>query len=112
MQTYGELLTSQMANADSVALLQQAMMLPDGMTIDKLLSADEMARLNAYMNKLLGMDLTNPLMSQQMGRMKWEKRHDVSGCIASSPLLLSAMGYLSTIVSTSCLSTFWSTNDL
>ena len=69
MQTYGELLTSQMANADSVALLQQAMMLPDGMTIDKLLSADEMARLNAYMNKLLGMDLTNPLLSQQMGRM-------------------------------------------
>ena len=69
MQTYGEMLTSQMANADSAALLQQAMMLPDGMTIDKLLSADEMARLNAYMNKLLGMDLTNPLMSQQMGRM-------------------------------------------
>ena len=68
-QTYGELLTSQMANTDSVALLQQAMMLPDGMTIDKVLSADEMARLNAYMNKLLGMDLTNPLLAQQMGRM-------------------------------------------
>ena len=69
MQTYGELLTSQMANADSVALLQQAMMQPDGMTIDKLLSADEMARLNAYMQKLLGMDLNNPLLAQQMGRM-------------------------------------------
>lgn len=68
-QTYGELLSSQMANTDSVALLQQAMMLPDGMTIDKVLSADEMARLNAYMNKLLGMDLTNPLLAQQMGRM-------------------------------------------
>ena len=69
MQTYGELLTSQMANADSIALLQQAMMLPDGMTIDKLLSADEMTRLNAYMQKLLGMDLNNPLIAQQMGRM-------------------------------------------
>lgn len=69
MQTYGEMLTSQMANADSAALLQQAMMLPDGMTIDKLLSADEMARLNAYMQKLLGMDLNNPLLAQQMGRM-------------------------------------------
>ena len=68
-QTYGELLTSQMANTDSVALLQQAMMLPDGMTIDKILSSDEMTRLNAYMNKLVGMDLTNPLMAQQMGRM-------------------------------------------
>ena len=69
MQTYGEMLTSQMANADSAALLQQAMMLPDGMTIDKLLSADEMARLNTYMQKLLGMDLNNPLLAQQMGRM-------------------------------------------
>lgn len=69
MQTYGELLTSQMANADSVALLQQAMMLPDGMTIDKVLSVDEMARLNAYMQKLLGMDLNSPLLAQQMGRM-------------------------------------------
>ena len=69
MQTYGEMLTSQMANADSAALLQQAMMLPDGMTIDKILSSDEMTRLNAYMNKLVGMDLTNPLMAQQMGRM-------------------------------------------
>ena len=68
-QTYGELLTSQMANTDSAALLQQAMMLPDGMTIDKILSSDEMTRLNAYMNKLLGMDLTNPLMAQQMGKM-------------------------------------------
>ena len=68
-QTYGELLTSQMANTDSAALLQQAMMLPDGMTIDKILSSDEMTRLNAYMNKLVGMDLTNPLMAQQMGRM-------------------------------------------
>jgi hypothetical protein len=55
--------------ADSVALLQQAMMLPDGMTIDKLLTADEMTRLNAYLKEMIGMDMTNPLLNQQMGKM-------------------------------------------
>lgn len=68
-QTYGELVMNQMMSADSVALLQQAMMLPDGMTIDKVLSADEMTRLNAYLKELMGMDLTNPLLNQQMGKM-------------------------------------------
>lgn len=68
-QTYGELVTSQMISADSTAMLQQAMMLPDDMTIDKVLSAEEMARLNDFMKKLMGIDLTNPLLKQQMGKM-------------------------------------------
>ena len=68
-QTYGELVMNQMMTADSVALLQQAMMLPDGMTIDKLLTADEMTRLNAYLKEMIGMDMTNPLLNQQMGKM-------------------------------------------
>lgn len=68
-QTYGELVMNQMLSADSVALLQQAMMLPDDMTIDKLLTADEMARLNSYLKNVIGMDLTNPLLNQQMGKM-------------------------------------------
>lgn len=68
-QTYGELVMNQMMSADSVALLQQAMMLPDGMTIDKVLSADEMTRLNAYLRELVGTDLTNAMLNQQMGKM-------------------------------------------
>ena len=68
-QTYGELVMSQALSADSTALLQQAMMLPDSMTIDKVLSADEMNRLNAYMRKEIGVDMTNPFIFQQMGRM-------------------------------------------
>ena len=68
-QTYGELIMEQMLAADSLALMQQAMMLPDGITLDKLFTADEMSRLNAYMKSLLGMDLTNPMLAQQMGKM-------------------------------------------
>ena len=68
-QTYGELVMDEMMSADSLALMQQAMMLPEGMTLDKLLTADEMTRLNAYMKELMGMDMTNPLLAQQMGKM-------------------------------------------
>ena len=68
-QTYGELVMDAMISPDSLALLQQAMMLPDSLSLGKLLSADEMSRLNAYLMKLMGMDLTNPLMAQQMGKM-------------------------------------------
>ena len=68
-QTYGELVMDEMMSADSLALMQQAMMLPEGMTLDKLLTVDEMTRLNAYMKELMGMDMTNPLLAQQMGKM-------------------------------------------
>lgn len=68
-QTYGELMMDEMFTPDSIAFMQQAMMLPDGMTLDKLLTADEMSRLNAYMKQLLGMDMTNPLLAQQMGKL-------------------------------------------
>ena len=68
-QVYGELDMNVMANPDSLMLVQQAMMLPEGTTIDKLLTADEMARLNTYMKALLGMDMTNQLVAQQMGKL-------------------------------------------
>lgn len=68
-QTYGELVTAQVMSADSVAILQQAMLLPDDMTIDKVLSAEEMTRLNNYMKTLMGIDFTNPVLKQQMGKM-------------------------------------------
>ena len=58
-----------MMNADSLAMIQQAMLLPEGMTLDKLLTTDEMARLNTFMKGVLGMDMTNPMLAQQMGKM-------------------------------------------
>lgn len=68
-QTYGELIMEELLGADSLAIMQQAMMMPDGMTIDKLLSADEMSRLNAFMKEIMGMDMTNPMLAQQMGKL-------------------------------------------
>lgn len=68
-QVYGELIMDEMMSADSLAMMQQAMMLPEGMTLDSLLTADEMGRLNAYMKKLMGMDFTNPMLAQQMNKM-------------------------------------------
>ena len=68
-QTYGELVMEEMLAPDSVAQMQQAMMLPEGMTLEKLLSAEEMGRLNAYMKRLMGMDMTHPMVALQMGRM-------------------------------------------
>ena len=66
-QVYGELMMNELFAPDSLALMQKAMMLPEGMTIDSLLTADEMNRLNAYMRGLLGVDMTNPQLAQQLG---------------------------------------------
>ncbi len=68
-QTYGELVISEALGADSVAMMQQALMLPGDMTLDRLLSTEEMGRLNAYMKELMGMDMTNPILKQQMNKM-------------------------------------------
>lgn len=68
-QVYGELVMDEMLSSDSLAMMQKAMMLPEGMTLDSLLTVDEMNRLNAYMKGLLGMDMTNPMLAQQMNKM-------------------------------------------
>lgn len=60
-QVYGEL---DMSKLDPQALqnMQSAMMLPQGQTLDSLLTADQLTRLNAFMTKFLGADLSNPLL--------------------------------------------------
>ncbi len=68
-QTYCELRMQDMFIPDSLAIIQKAQLLPEGTTLDKLLSAEEMTRLNAYMKDLLGADMTNPLVAEQMGKM-------------------------------------------
>ena len=68
-QVYGELIMDEMQSPDSLAMMQQAMMLPEGTTLDKLLTPEEMKRLNAYMKELMGLDMTNPMIAQQMNKM-------------------------------------------
>lgn len=68
-QVYGELMMNELFAPDSLALLQQAMLLPGEMTLDSLLTADEMNRVNSFMRKTIGLDMTNPQLAQQMGKM-------------------------------------------
>ena len=57
-QVYTEVLKTDVTSADSLAL-KKAQLLPKGMTIDKLLSSEEMNRLNAYVKRIIGADLSN-----------------------------------------------------
>ena len=68
-QVYGELDMSDITSQETLQKMQQAMMLPEGTTLQSLLTADEMTRLNAFMKDLLGADMTHPMIAQQMGRM-------------------------------------------
>lgn len=44
-------------------------MLPEGKTLKDYLTVEEMDKLNQLMKSLIGMDLTNPILEQQMGKM-------------------------------------------
>ena len=68
-QVYGELMMNELMAPDSLARIQEAMMLPEGMTLDKLLTADEMSRLTAYITDLFGMDIRSQTVWSQMNRM-------------------------------------------
>ena len=68
-QVYGEIITADMTSPENMQKMQAAVMLPDGQTIDKLYTADEMARINALVKSVLGVELTNPMVMQQLGKL-------------------------------------------
>lgn len=68
-QEYGELDMGDMMSAENTQKMQAAMMLPEGQTLDKLLTEEQMTRLNGMMKTLMGMDMTNPMIAQQLGKM-------------------------------------------
>ena len=61
-QVYTEVLKADLTSADSLAF-KKAQLLPKGMTIDKLLSSEEMDRLNAFVKRIIGTDLSNPQLA-------------------------------------------------
>ena len=65
----GEVVMSEMEGRENQKKVKAAMMLPDGKALADILTADEMQRLNAYMDNLLGMNLNNPILKSQMGKM-------------------------------------------
>lgn len=68
-QVYGEIVMADMTSPENMTKMQAAMMLPDGQTLDKLYTADEMARINTLVKSVLGVELTNPMVMQQLGNL-------------------------------------------
>ena len=68
-QVYGELEMSDMASSENTMKMQQAMMLEDGKTLSSLLTEEQQGKLNAILNNILGADLTNPMVKQQLDRL-------------------------------------------
>ena len=67
-QVYGEV-DMQSAKSSQMAMLN-AMMLPEGKYIDDMFTAEEMERINAYVRQAMGMELTSPMLREQLGRMR------------------------------------------
>lgn len=67
-QVYGEVDTENLDRAQQLML--EAMMLPEGRRIADLFTADEMSRINAYVREVMGVDLSNPFVAEQLGRMR------------------------------------------
>lgn len=67
-QVYGELDMKLLTSPENVAKMTQAMMLPEGQTLQTLLSEEEQGRLNALLKELMGVDLTNPMVASQLGK--------------------------------------------
>ena len=68
-QVYGEIVMADLTSPENQQKAQAAMMLPDGQTLDKLFTTDEMTRINALVKSVLGVDMTNPMVAQQLGKL-------------------------------------------
>ncbi len=68
-QVYGELDMEEEMKPENLQKMQAAMMLPEGTTLATILTEDEMSRLNARLREVMGVDMTNPMVAQQLGRL-------------------------------------------
>lgn len=65
-QVYGEIVMSEMSNPANASKLQAALMLPDGKTLNNVLSAEQMERFATFMKEKMNVDLSNPMIASQM----------------------------------------------
>ena len=68
-QVYGELDMTDLQSADNMKKMQNAMMLPEGQSLKTILTADQMKRLNAYLQKTMSVDMSSPMVEKQMGKL-------------------------------------------
>lgn len=65
-QVFGELDMSDLMSPENLQKMQEGMMLPEGTTLSKLLTDEEMGRLNVVLKELMGVDMTNAMVKQQL----------------------------------------------
>ena len=69
-QVAGEMdMTKLMNDGDAIMRMHRSMMLPEGTTIEGVLSGDELSRFNAFLTNTLGGDFKNPMLVT-LARMK------------------------------------------
>lgn len=68
-QVYGELKWDDLTNTDSLKVMQEKMMLPEGQTLKTVLTPEQYAKLNAFVKKSMGVDLSNPQLAAQLGKV-------------------------------------------
>ncbi len=79
---------NELKDMNKVMQLQQAMMLPEGQSLDKLLTAEQLARLNAYLTKAMGVDFSNPMVAAQLGKLSpiaLEQQLSLLNCMKKRP---------------------------
>lgn len=68
-QVYGEVVMSHLMSPDTLQMMQEAMMLPEGTTIKDFLDPEHYDKLNELLVDLIGINLENPLLLP-LSRMK------------------------------------------
>ncbi|MCR5130305.1 MAG: TraB/GumN family protein [Prevotella sp.] len=68
-QVYGELKWDEMTNPDSVKLLQNAMIMPDGKTLKDVMTAEQYKKLDDFLKTKMGVGLSSPQVGAQMNSM-------------------------------------------
>lgn len=68
-QVYGEVDMLETLKPENAAKMQEAMMLPEGTTLSTLLTKEQMERLNALMRELMGVDMTNEAVAEQLDKL-------------------------------------------
>lgn len=68
-QVCGEVDVLETLKPENLAKMQEAQMLPEGKTLSSLLTQEQLDRLNALLREVMGMDLTNPAVAEQLDKV-------------------------------------------
>ncbi len=68
-QVYGEVDMIETLKPENVAKMQEAMSLPEGKTLSSILNKEQMDRLNALMREIMGVDMNNEAVAEQLDKL-------------------------------------------